>query len=109
MKPIKFEQCNRHLDFPNGQSLDFFQDEISGKVIMLWQLTDEEKAQVAETGQLYVSQVLGETAVPMLEVPFREITDEERTAIELRRKRAKVQADREKRSRKPNAKLIKLK
>ena len=109
MKPIKFEQCNRHIDFPNGESLDFFQDELTNKVIMLWQFDDEERARIAETGQLYISQVLGQTAVPMLDVPFREITDEEKAAIELQRKREKVLADKEARKRRPNAKRVSLK
>ncbi len=86
MQPTKFEQCNRHLDFPNGESLDFFQDDLSGKVIMLWQFDEEERKRIADTGQLYISQVLGQTAVPLLEVPFREITDEERAEIEAKRK-----------------------
>jgi hypothetical protein len=109
MTPIKFNECNKHLDFPNSQSLDFFQDELTNTVIMLWQLTPEEASKIAETGQLYISQVFGQTAVPMLEVPFREITDDEKAAIELQRKKDKVEADREKRSRKPNAKIVKLK
>jgi len=108
MKPIKFEQSNRHLDFPNGQSLDFFQDELTGKVVMLWEFDEEERARIAESGQLFISQVLGETAVPMLDVPFRDITDEERAAIELHRKKAKVQADQANRT-KSNAKRVKLK
>lgn len=107
MQPIKFEQANRHLDFPNGESLDFFQDELTGKVIMLWQFDEEERKQIAETGQLYISQVLGQTAVPMLDVPFREITDDEKKQIEAQRKRAAVQQNKEAR-RKPNAKLVKL-
>lgn len=119
MKPTKFEQCNRHLDFPNGESLDFFQDELTNKVIMLWQFDDEERARIAETGQLYISQVLGQTAVPMLDVPFREITDDEKAAIELQRKKAiaeavatskKIKVMEGKIARnKPNAKRVKLK
>lgn len=107
MQPIKFEQANRHLDFPNGESLDFFQDELTGKVIMLWQFDEEERKQIAETGQLYISQVLGQTAVPMLDVSFREITYDEKKQIEAQRKRAAVQQNKEAR-RKPNAKLVKL-
>ena len=108
MKPIKFNECNKHLDFPNGECLDLFQDELTGKVIMLWELDEEERARIAETGQLYISQVLGQTAVPMLEVPFRELTDEERAAIETKRKRGNVLQNRQARN-KPNAKLVKLK
>ena len=108
MKPIKFEQCNKHMDFPNGESLDFFQDQLTGKGIMLWQFDEEERKQIADSGQLFISQVLGQTAVPMLEVPFREITDEERGLIETARKKVGVQMAQEQRN-KPNAKRVKLK
>ena len=109
MQPIKFEQANKHLDFPNGESLDFFQDELTGKVIMLWQFTPEEMEKFIATGQLYISQVLGNTAVPMLEVPFRDYTDEEKQQVDEIKKRIKVLQDREERSRKPNAKRVALK
>lgn len=76
---------------------------------MLWQFTPEEIAAISETGQLYISQVLGQTAVPMLEVLFRDITDEERAQIEKLQKQARFLENREKRSRRPNAKVISLK
>lgn len=109
MKPIKFEQCNKHMDFPNNESLDFFQDELSGKVIMLWQFDEEERQRIAETGQLFISQVLGQTAVPMLDVPFREVTEEERVQIEKQRKQVRMLQERARRSSQPNAKRVKLK
>lgn len=108
MKPIKFEQCNKHLDFQNGESLSFFQDELTGKVIILWQFDEEERARIAETGQLFISQVLGETAVPMMDVPFRELSEQEKELIALARKKVGVQMKQEQRN-KGNAKRVKLK
>ena len=57
---------------------------------MLWQFDEEERQRIAETGQLFISQVLGQTAVPLLDVAFREITDKEREAME---ERAKLQKE----------------
>lgn len=108
MQPINFPQANKHLEFSGGQKLDFFRDELTETIIMLWQFTPEELAKIAETGQIYISQKLGDTAFPMLEVPFREITDEERGEIEKKRKQAKVLEGKQNRRPKSNAKLIKL-
>lgn len=58
MKPIKFPEHN--ATFGKGQPqyeplpVLLFPD---GQVISCWQLNDEEKARVAETGQIWLSQL----------------------------------------------------
>ena len=58
MKPIKFPEHN--ATFGEGQPqykplpVLLFPD---GQVISCWQLNDEEKARVAETGQIWLSQL----------------------------------------------------
>lgn len=58
MKPIKFPEHN--ATFGEGQPqykplpVLLFPD---GQVISCWQLSDEEKARVAETGQIWLSQL----------------------------------------------------
>lgn len=58
MEPLKFPECN--ATFGEGQPQYkplpalLFPD---GQVITCWQLSDEEKARVAETGQIWLSQL----------------------------------------------------
>lgn len=109
MKQIPFDQANKALPLPTGDTLHFFQDQISGKIVMKWELSPEEIAKVVETGHIYTTQMPGMTSKPEVEITWRETTKEEAALINEAAKRVEVMERREKRSRKPNAKIVKLK
>ncbi len=108
MTPIQFNEANKNIELPNGETLHFFQDGITGKLILKWQLTPEELAQVAETGTIYTSQIPGATAEPLTEISWRETTEKEAEIINTLHKVRQTVANQM--NRKPMAgKRVKLK
>ena len=80
MKPIKFKQVNVTIakDQPQYQPIPAHRaDDDSGSVIFCWQLTDEEKQRVMETGVIWHSAMtFGHAFQPQLlstECPFIEV------------------------------------
>ena len=86
MKPIKFKQQNVTIakDQPQYQPIPAHHaDDDCGSVIFCWQLTDEEKQRVMETGVIWHSSMtFGSPFQPQLlstECPFTEVNDEKDT------------------------------
>ena len=84
MIPIKFKQQNVVIakDQPQYQPIPahFVEGDPSGSVIFCWQLTDEEKQRIIETGVIWHSSMtFGHAFQPQLlstECPFTEVNNE---------------------------------